>query len=240
MNIDIKTVAITGTTGGLGSLLANELASKGINLIFIDRNFRKSKKLAEDILKKYQNIEINFVTADLEDLDSVKDAVNELKKINFEILILNAGVYNVPIYKTNTGFNNVFQINFASQYILAKKILNQNKSLKKIVAVSSIAHNLSRININDIDFSNNKSQMKIYGNSKRFLMFSLYELLKNNKDIKLSIVHPGVTLTSMTSHYNKSINWLVKLGVKLFFHHPKKQFNAYQVPFLTTVNILNG
>ena len=52
-------------------------------------------------------------------------------------------------------------------------------------------------------------------------MFALYELFENSK-VKLSIVHPGVTLTNMTNHYPKAINWLVKIGIKLLFPSPKK------------------
>ena len=90
----------------------------------------------------------------------------------------------------------------------------------KCIVVGSIAHNYSKIDESDIDFSSRKKHSKIYGNSKRYLMFSAYELFKNSS-IKLSVVHPGITLTNMTSHYHKSINWLVKCGVKLFFPSPK-------------------
>ena len=74
----------------------------------------------------------------------------------------------------------------------------------------------------DIDFSTYKKPSKIYGNSKRFLMFALFELFKNKTNASLAIVHPGITLTNMTNHYPKAINWLVKIGIKLFFPHPKK------------------
>ena len=53
-------------------------------------------------------------------------------------------------------------------------------------------------------------------------MFSLHELFKDIDDIDLAIVHPGVTLTNMTNHYPKAINWLVKMFIKLFFPPPKK------------------
>ena len=89
------------------------------------------------------------------------------------------------------------------------------------VTIGSVAHNYSKINEGDIDFSGAKKPSKIYGNSKRFLMFSLFELFEQEK-VMLSVVHPGVTLTNMTNHYPRAINWLVKLGIKLFFPSPKK------------------
>ena len=47
-------------------------------------------------------------------------------------------------------------------------------------------------------------------------------VFKDEQEVELSIVHPGITLTNMTSHYHKAINWLVKIGVKLLFPNPKK------------------
>ena len=52
-------------------------------------------------------------------------------------------------------------------------------------------------------------------------MCSLFELLKN-ENTTLSIVQPGITLTNITNHYPKAINWLVKIGIKLFFPNTKK------------------
>jgi hypothetical protein len=87
--------------------------------------------------------------------------------------------------------------------------------------LGSVAHNYSKLDEGDIDFSTRKKPSKIYGNSKRFLMFSLYDVFKDSP-VKLAIVHPGVTLTNMTNHYPKAINWIVKIGIKLVFPSPKK------------------
>ena len=47
------------------------------------------------------------------------------------------------------------------------------------------------------------------------------ELCKN-EGVKVSVVHPGVTLTDMTNHYPKAINWLVKIGIKCLFPNIQK------------------
>ncbi|MBO7508151.1 MAG: SDR family NAD(P)-dependent oxidoreductase [Clostridia bacterium] len=221
MDLSNKTIAITGSTGGLGKEICEELAKLGANLVFINRNLQKSQQQAQEIISTYPNTKIDIVVADLENIESVKDAVSKLEKLNFDTLILNAGIYNVPIKKCSTGYNNIFQVNFVSQYYLAKELLKM-QSLQKIVAVGSIAYKFAKLNINDVDYSSYKKQNKIYGNSKRFLMCSLLELFKNQKEKKLCVVHPGVTLTNMTNHYHKLINWFVKWGVKTFFPSPKK------------------
>ena len=52
-------------------------------------------------------------------------------------------------------------------------------------------------------------------------MFSLQKLFENSH-VGFSIVHPGITLTNMTNHYPKAINWLVKLGIRAIFPSPEK------------------
>ena len=223
-NLPNKTAVITGSTGGLGKEISLSLAKLNYNLIFVNRNIEKSKDFKNEILNNYPNIEIQIIQCDFSNFEDVKKTTQQLQNYNFDILILNAAIYNVPLEKTSTGYNNIFQTNFVSPYYMAKQLLPKLKQSQvgKVIAVGSIAHNYSKTNENDIDFSTYKKASKIYGNSKRFLMFSLFELFKEEKDVMLSICHPGITLTNMTNHYPKAINWLVKIGIKLIFPNPKK------------------
>lgn len=220
-----KRVVITGATGGLGKELCFLLAKLDANITLLVRNEKLANKLKNELQEKYPTCNVDFVMLDLSNMQSVNCAIRKLKEYNgIDVLITNAGVYNVPLKKLETGFNNIFQINFVSPYYMIKELLPelQKKENSKCVVVGSIAHNYSKINEEDVDFSTNKKPSKIYGNSKRFLMFSLYELFKDIKNVSLSIVHPGITLTNMTNHYPKIINWLVKIGIKIIFASPKK------------------
>lgn len=218
-----RKIAIVGATGGLGKEISFKFAEKEANLIFLGRSKNKMKMLADNVKKEYPNCEIDFVEVDLVDIDSVKSACNTLEKMEFDTLVLNAGIYNVPRFITKTGYENIFQVNFVSQYYIACRMLEKFRKQKigQIVAVGSVAYDYSKTDFDDIDFRTRKKASKVYGNSKRFLMFSLYKLFEKEKGVKLSIVHPGVTLTQMTNHYPKFINWLVKIGIKIFFPSPK-------------------
>lgn len=219
-----KNVVITGSTGGLGKELCYMLASLNANLILACRNKEKATVLSNEIKKTYPKSQIHFIHLDLENFESVEKCITSLKKYNgIDILINNAAIYNVPIKTLDSGYNNIFQVNFVYTYYLTKKLIPelQKKQNSTCITLGSIAHNFSKYNKYDTDFSKQKRASKIYGNSKRFLMFSLYELFKNSK-VNLAIVHPGITLTNMTNHYPKFINPLVKTGIKLLFPSPKK------------------
>ena len=216
-----KTVAISGATGGIGREVCNYLAYLGANLICLDRNVEKSNKLIAELKTKYLNLTAKHITVDLENFDRVVEVTAQLKQMDFDYLILNAGAYKIPRQKCTTGYDNVFQINFISPYYIANKLMPQIKSRGGgVVAVSSIAHNYSKIDVNDIDFSTRTASSKVYGNAKRFLMFSLFGLFDNNET--LSIVHPGITFTNITNHYPKLIFALIKHPMKIIFINRQK------------------
>jgi len=216
-----KTIAITGSTGGLAKQLISSLAPLNANFILLNRNKEKTQQQINYLKDKHPNIAIEYIECNLADFESVKNATTILKSKHIDILYLAAGAYNIPRLKTKQ-YDNIFQINFVSHYYMVKELLPQLNSFNgKIIAVSSISYNYSKIDENDIDFSKQKKASKVYGNSKRFLTFSLHELMQN-QTATLAIVHPGITLTSMTNHYPKYINWLVKIIIKLMFPSTKK------------------
>lgn len=215
-----KTVAISGATGGIGQELCVYLAELGASLILLDRNPIKSNALREKLQNRFESLKVSHITVDLEDIESVKDAAEKLKSLEPHILILNAGAYSIPRHKCSTGFDNVFQINFVSPYFLAKELMPCIKAHGgKIVAVGSIAHNYSKTDMGDIDFSSRKKSGLVYGNAKRFLMFSLLELFGGESG--LSITHPGITFTNITAHYPKLIFAVIKHPMKVIFMKPK-------------------
>lgn len=220
-----QTVAITGATGGIGIQVCKILSSLNANLILIDRNEDLDVALKNELLQINPNISVNFVHVDMEDFQSIQECVKQLSNFNkIDVLILNAGAYAIPRKITNIGYDNVFQINFVSPYFLVKSLLPilRKSNNPKVVLTSSIAHNYSKIDERDIDFRTRKKSNLIYGNSKRFITFSLMELFEQNKDISLSIVHPGITFTKITNHYPKFIYAIIKYPMKMIFISNKK------------------
>lgn len=216
-----KTVAISGATGGIGTAVCDYLAYLGATLVCLDRNPDKSNRLIADLKLKYPKLSAEHITVDLEKFEQVSAVAEKLKGLNIDYLILNAGAYKIPRHKCDTGYDNVFQINFLSPYYLARELMPQIKQKGgRVVAVSSIAHNYSKINVDDVDFSNANASSKVYGNAKRFLTFSLCGLF--NKDETLSIVHPGITFTNITNHYPKLVFAVIKHPMKIIFMPPKK------------------
>lgn len=218
-----KIIAVTGTTGGIGRPLCRYLAELGASLILLDRNYQKSNKLREELLRDFDKISVKCINLELEDIHSVKETVKELKNENIDIFIHNAGAYAIPRHICSTGYDNVFQINFVSPYYMIRELMPELKKKNgRVVAVGSIAHNYSKTNPMDIDFSSCSKASKVYGNAKRYLVFSLYELFKDEKGVSLAITHPGITFTNITAHYPKLIFAIIKNPMKVIFMKPQK------------------
>lgn len=196
-----KTVAVTGSTGGLGQQVCFYLAELGANFIFLNRNLVKSKALEDKILEKFPNCKIEHFVTDMEDIASVERAGEFLKEKRPDVLILNAGAYKVQPQK-------VFKINLLAPYKLASVC-----DFAKVVIVGSLAHKWAKLT------DKCKKDIKIYGLSKRFLMFALTEKFKGKK---FAIAHPGVAYTNITSHYPQIFIPFIKFFMKIIFPSTKK------------------
>ncbi|MBR3967751.1 MAG: SDR family NAD(P)-dependent oxidoreductase [Clostridia bacterium] len=216
-SLDGKRIAISGSTGGIGKELCRFLLKLGASLVLIDRSQSRSDNLIKILKSEYENSEIEQIIADMEDINSVKLACTQLESMEIYGLILNAGAYSIPRHKCSTGYDNVFQINFVSPYYMARRLENH---VQKIVAVGSIAHNYSHIKEDDIDFSGEKKSSLVYGNAKRYLMYSLLGAFENHPE-KLAIAHPGITFTGITNHYPKLIFAIIKHPMKVIFMKPR-------------------
>ena len=216
--LDGKRVCISGSTGGLGRELCFYLSRLGAELILLDRNYKKSLAFTEELKRRNPKLKVTHVTADMSDMASVRAAAERLSEMEIDYLILNAGAYSIPRHICDTGYVNIYQINFVSPYYLARELLpGLEKRGGRLVAVGSIAHNYSKIDENNIDFKDKKQDSKVYGNAKRYLTYGLFAL----GSPAVSIAHPGISFTGITDHYPPLIFALIKRPMKLIFMHPR-------------------
>ena len=218
-----KRIAVTGSTGGLGRELCGYLAYLGASLVLLDRNRDRSQKHKESLLEKYPDLCVECVPLDLEDLTSAQLAVERLCALEIDIFIHNAGAYSIPRHRCESGYDNVYQINFATPYYMIRKLLPMLRRRDgKVVVVGSIAHRYSKIDTKDVDFSTRRAASKVYGNAKRYLMFGLHELFLGETEVHFAVAHPGITFTNITAHYPKAVFWLIKPPMKVIFMKPRR------------------
>lgn len=90
-NLKDNVAIITGGAGNLGESIAHALANNGCSLFIVDINQSKLDRLKK-ILKKYSNIKIFYLKANLESIEERKKVFSEFQRYfkKLDILINNA------------------------------------------------------------------------------------------------------------------------------------------------------
>ena len=216
-----KTVAISGSTGGLGKHLCRYLAYLGADLVLLDRSRERALANKEKLQNEFPGVSVRLVSLDLVDIYSVEAATETLKEIAPDIFIHNAGAYSIPRNITSIGYDNVYTINFISPYYMIRELMPSLRSRGgKAVVVGSIAHNYSKVDATDVDFRGRKKASLVYGNAKRYLTYSLLEYYKEDAS-SIALTHPGITFTNITSHYPPLLFFIIKYPMKIIFMKPR-------------------
>ena len=92
MNMDGKTVLVTGSTDGVGRYVAARLASAGARVLIHGRDSGRGKALADEIKREGRG-EVVFYQADLSSLAGVRQLADAVLADNgrLDIFISNAG-----------------------------------------------------------------------------------------------------------------------------------------------------
>lgn len=138
-----KVVAITGTTSGTGFVCARELAKSGASVILLNRKSERSHNALQELKKSAPNASFDNVDCDLQNLASVQEAVNTIKKKYsvIDVLINNAGVMALKDQATVDGYDVQMQTNAISHFLITKELFPLLKESKeaRIVNHSSMA-----------------------------------------------------------------------------------------------------
>lgn len=147
MNLAKKRVLITGATGGIGSHLAKQLASKGAVLALTGRNAAKLEKIQIDIMKAGSHAITIDADLNAEGVsEKIVHAVEE-KLGGLDIVICNAGVLDFIALEdqSESRIAEVIQTNVTSLIKLSRAALKSFKQSKQghYVFVGSIFGSLA-------------------------------------------------------------------------------------------------
>jgi len=193
MELKGKVALITGAAQGIGNVISEKLASRGVNLILWDVNIELAEKVAQG-LEKGKNISALAQDVDVSDYSGVEES---LKKVleefpRIDILVNNAGISRdgLLIRISEQDWDRVIAVNLKGAFNLCKavsKIMLKQKS-GRIVNISSVVGLMG--NIGQVNYSASKAGL--LGLTK-----SLAKELAS-RDITVNAVAPGYIKTEMT------------------------------------------
>lgn len=218
-----RTFVVTGANGGLGEVTTRALAGKGATVVMACRGVAKAQAIADRI-----GGDVQVAALDLADLDSVRDFA--AKQDEFDVLINNAGLMNIPFSRTRDGFETQFGVNHLGHFALTGLLLD--KIDDRVVTLSSIAHRQTpKLWIGDLNYDNRRYQRNLaYAQSKLAnLMFAreLQRRLTKAGSSKRSYgVHPGVSGTDLFTRTETVFDLVAKEGARVVGHPPEQAVHS--------------
>jgi NAD(P)-dependent dehydrogenase (short-subunit alcohol dehydrogenase family) len=206
-----RTFIVTGANSGLGEATARGLAEHGARVIMACRNVTKAEAVAKRIPG-----DVAVRPLDLADLSSVRAFANVTD--DFDVLVNNAGIMAVPKARTADGFESQFGTNFLGHFALTGLLLPRVSS--RIVTLSSEAHRMGRIALDDLNWHTRRyRRWAAYSQSKLADLMFAYELnrrLTARKSPVLSVAaHPGYAATELQSHTESILDRVMAFGNRI-------------------------
>jgi NAD(P)-dependent dehydrogenase (short-subunit alcohol dehydrogenase family) len=221
-----KVAVVTGGNQGIGYSTAKGLAAMGSHVIIGCRSEERATQAIEKMKQEIAaadpdrgTINVEFLPLDLSSLESSKQFAQSLidKGISINILILNAGMANAPfgqfvfnvwqhshynllfIAKTGDGFEQIFQVNYLSHFLLTLQLLPVLKASApdtRIISLSSAAYPRGVFNSNDVEGTASYSAFQSYCNTKLFSVMMMFSLQKRLAGSGVSVfsVDPGFVM----------------------------------------------
>lgn len=214
---NMKTALITGATNGIGLETAKALLEKDFAVYMIARNKSKAEKVCKELMTETGNKNCHFYIADLASLASVKAIAKtiqaELQKI--DVLINNAGGIFQEREESIDGIEMHFAMNHLSHFLLTNELeMLLKASEARIVNLSSEAHRMAKLDLDNVQEKEGYNAMRVYGNSKLCNILFTKALVKRwgKNGVTAYSLHPGVVRTgfAMNAH-GGPLKWMFKL-----------------------------
>ncbi len=219
-----KIFMITGANSGIGKAAATEFARMGATVVMVCRDAKKGDSARNEIKASTGNPSVELMLADLSSLDSVRKLANNYLEGHdkLHVLVNNAAVVNGSRVVTKDGLEEVFVVNYLSQFLLSNLLLDTLKASApaRVINVSSSAH--AHLDFEDLQAEKGYSSVKSYGQSKLAQILFTYELAERLKGrgVTVNCLHPGAVRTHLGDE-----GGIVGLGIKIarpFFMGPEK------------------
>ena len=201
------TVFVTGGNSGLGQETGRAMAARGAHVVLMGRDAAKLAQAAGAIRAGQPDAQIETITGDLGALASLAACGAEARArfARIDLLINNAGVMACPFEHTADGFERQFGTNHLGHFALTAHLwpLIVAGSAKRIVNLSSRAHHMADVDLDDPNFERRAYDPWVsYGQAKTANVLFSVELERRYgpSGIHAYAVHPGGIETNLGRH----------------------------------------
>lgn len=200
------TAVVTGANSGIGAVTALVLARAGARTVLACRDPGRGRHALEAVRRACPGSDTRLVRLDLADLASVAEAAERITRETdgrLDLLVNNAGVMALPPLRTADGFEKQFGTNHLGHFALTLRLLPVLglQGPARVVTLSSLAHRIGRIDLDDLNAERGYHKWRAYAQSKLANLLFTAELDRRAKaagrDLTALAAHPGLSATEL-------------------------------------------
>ncbi|HET6220989.1 MAG TPA: SDR family oxidoreductase [Dongiaceae bacterium] len=214
MNVVGKTVLITGSTDGVGRLVALRLAEAGARVLLHGRSQEKGERVQGELRAATGSDRLEYYRADFSALDEVRRlaAAVTAQHERIDLLINNAGIGFGPRDGQHRelsadGYELRFAVNYLAGFLLTHRLLPaiRRSAPARIVNVSSLGQ--QPIDFADVMLAKAYDGVRAYRQSKLAqIMFTI--------DLAAELAGAGVAVHALHPATYMNTNMVVESGIK--------------------------
>src|SRR3954452_25024512 len=203
MNMDGKTVLITGSTDGVGRYVAAKLAVAGAKVLIHGRDADRARALEQEI-RRAGGAPPSFYQADLSSLAETATLAHAIRGEckQLDVFVSNAGIGSMnggPERQTSQdGHELRFAVNYLAGFMLAYYLLPQLNAAapSRIVNVASLGQH--PIDFEDVMIMKNYSGSRAYTQSKLAQIMFTLDLAREleGSDVTVNSLHPATYMNT--------------------------------------------
>jgi len=194
-----KTALVTGSTSGLGEVVARRLGAMGATVLVHGLNESRGREVAAEITKAGPGRAV-YYPGDLASLDQVRVLARRIRAGHpgLQLLVNNAGILDQTRRDSADGHELVFAINYLSHFLLTQELLPLLKAgaPARIVNVASGAQR--PIDFDDVMMKKDWQSGTSYAQSKLaqiLFTISLSEML-DAREVTVNALHPATMMNT--------------------------------------------
>ena len=205
LDLQGKTVLITGATSGLGLESMRLLAARGARVLATGRTLDKARAACAAVGANCEPFAM-----ELESMDSIRACAGRIRTLGtpVDVLMCNAGIMALPQLEQVNGIEKQFAVNHLGHFLLVNLLLAEVTAAPqgRVVVMSSSAYKWAPpagIEFDNLAGSRDYTPNKAYGQSKTANgLFSLH-LAKRlaGSSATSNAVNPGAVDTNLPRHY---------------------------------------
>jgi len=193
---------VTGATGGMGVVIARELAAQGATVILVGRDAQKGAAVQREIAQATGNTAVDLLLADLSSQREIRRLVEEFRRRygQLHVLVNNAGAHIQERRLSPDGLEMNLAVNHLASFLLTHLLLDTLRASAPARIVNVASNSMTKtIDLDDLQSERTFVPFAVYGQAKLAMVLCTYALAQQLAGTRVTVnaLHPGITATKI-------------------------------------------